>query len=339
MYCNIPVDVPMEIMVTSSHVHGTLRMDIHDKNKWCPGSELTWSFIEIPFYEGDEEVIRGAFEKWSEICFIRFRRLNDADLTAMIRIGFDKSVGCWSLIGTDALQRKYNGKRTMNFSLPLKGRNYVVLHAIGHALGFPHEHQNPNSGIVWNEETVYSEMKKTQGWDKETVDHNILHPHKGFPGFNFDPHSIMNYEFAPNLIKEPHQFSSGLPVPQGFSEQDQKLAQKFYPFPVTKSIPDQLSVGKSGGMLSVQLRKDETKIIRLQFNKSPPTQFHISSLVSIPNTTVEIELKNGNDTIASGKTNCIPLKGEINGTQICDWCVELKCPSNANEIPVTVIIF
>jgi len=340
LYCKIPVDVPLEIVVNSTYVHGQLRMDVHDKNKWQPGSVLTWSLIENVIGEGDDEVIRDAFEMWSEICFIKFRRLNDGDLTATIRIGFDNNnlEGCWSLIGTDALQRIKNGKKTMNFSVPLKGKKYIALHEIGHALGFPHEHQNPNSPIVWNKQAVYSEMK-TQGWKEETVDHNILDPHRGFPGFPFDPQSIMNYEFGPNLIEQPHQFKSGLPVSEGFSEQDQKLAQKFYPFPVAKPNPDQLSVGKNGGMMNVHLRKGETKIIHLLFNVPPP-QFHVSSLVTCANATVEIFLKNSDSTIASGFTNSIPLKGYFDESQQ-NWFVELKYhPSpNVNEITVAVIIF
>jgi len=330
----------MEVsLVNTKYVPGQLRLDVYNKNKWEPGTELTWCFLEEP-NKDDEEATKSAFESWSEICFIKFVKLNDGDLNALIRIGFDPKEAPWSVIGTDVLDKRFTNKKTMNLFCAKQYKPLypiIALHQIGHILGFPHEHQTPNSGIIWNKGAVYEFFG--QGWNKETIDHNVLNHHRGFPGFDFDPHSIMNCGFAPNLIKEPHQFSSGLPIPPGFSKQDQKLAQKFYPFPVTKSIPDQLSVGKSGGMLSVVLRKDETKIIRLQFNKSPPTQFHVSSLMSISNTTVEIELKNGNDTIASGKTNCIPLKGEINGTQICDWCVELKCPPSANEIPVTVIVF
>jgi hypothetical protein len=34
----------------------------------------------------------------------------------------------------------------------------TALHGIGHTLGLPHEHQNPNAGIVWDEKTVYTSL-------------------------------------------------------------------------------------------------------------------------------------------------------------------------------------
>jgi hypothetical protein len=327
----------MELTVTSTYVPGQLRMDIHDKNKWQPGSELTWCLLQEASNR-DIEVIAEGFKQWSEICCIKFRRLENNDMNALIRIGFDEK-GCWSLIGTDILQRKYNGQKTMNFNLPSneKEKKYIVLHVIGHALGFPHEHQNPNSGIKWNTDAVYSEMRK-QGWNDDLVDHNILHPHKGFPGFKWDPKSIMNYGFAAGLISEPHEYEAGLPEPDGFSEQDIILAQKFYPIPKPKPSTE-LSI-EQGGMLNVRLKKEETKIIHLQF-KSQSSQFHVSSLVSNSTVSVEIILKNGQNTIATGVTNSVPLKGYFDASQSNDWLVELKCPSSSdqNEIPVTVIVF
>jgi len=176
-----------------------------------------------------------------------------------------------------------------------------------------------------------------QGMNEETVEHNILHPHRGFPGFKWDPKSIMNYGFPKDLIEEPQEYKSGLPVPEGFSEQDKELAQKFYPIPPKENL--ELSV-EQGGMLNVKLRKDETKIIHLQF-KSSSSQFHVSSLVANPSSVVEIVLKKGQLNIAKGLTNSAPLKGNYDASQGNDWYVELKpLPSpDHNEIPVTVIVF
>ena len=47
-------------------------------------------------------------------------------------------------------------ERTMNFGWDLTTSygHDTALHEIGHTLGFPHEHQNPTAGIVWNEPAV-----------------------------------------------------------------------------------------------------------------------------------------------------------------------------------------
>src|SRR4051812_18258767 len=86
---------------------------------------------------------------------------------------------------------------------------------------------------------------------------NILKAHES----EWDPASIMNYEFGPNLILKPKKYRHGFKRPNFFSTLDIELAQKFYPFSV--GVQQILSVDKNGGMLRVTLRKGETKIIHL----------------------------------------------------------------------------
>src|SRR3546814_14344423 len=51
----------------------------------------------------------------------------------------------------------------------------TALHEIGHTLGFPHEHQNPLSGIVWNEPNVYSYFRGAPNyWNDTKINWNIL---------------------------------------------------------------------------------------------------------------------------------------------------------------------
>ena len=60
--------------------------------------------------------------------------------------------GYWSGLGTDVLRRDFfpAGQRTMNlgFTSDMTYLFNTALHEIGHSLGFPHEHQNPNAGAV-----------------------------------------------------------------------------------------------------------------------------------------------------------------------------------------------
>jgi len=49
-------------------------------------------------------------------------------------------------------------ERSMNFGWDISDEVDTAIHEIGHTLGAPHEHQNPNAGIVWDEEAVYNAL-------------------------------------------------------------------------------------------------------------------------------------------------------------------------------------
>lgn len=75
-----------------------------------------------------------------------------------------------------------------------RGMRGTVLHEFGHALGLLHEQSYPGA-IKWNKDTVYKHYLKTQKWDKETVDFNVLMTYDKFytNGTQYDPRSIMHY--------------------------------------------------------------------------------------------------------------------------------------------------
>jgi len=82
---------------------------------------------------------------------------------AELRIGFMPGDGSWSYLGRDCLLVP-QGERTMNFGWDLRtsyGRS-TARHEIGHALGMPHEHQNPHAGIIWDTEAVYRQVLSTR---------------------------------------------------------------------------------------------------------------------------------------------------------------------------------
>jgi hypothetical protein len=298
---------------------------------WEPGQELTWCLINNE-KEGpsnrDVEVIQQAFNGWSEICYIKFKKLEDNDMDAMIRIGFDKNCGCMSYLGKDILNRKYCNQKTMNFGFPLFGRKFIALHEIGHALGFSHEHQQPNSGIVWNTEVVYEYYFKSYGWDKDTVNQNILNKVEGVPNHKFDPDSIMNYGIEPFLIIEPSIYrDKGIPEPSDFSPSDRELAQQIYPFPRDR-LNESISYGQ---MRSFKLLKDEIKTVRVR-RPIAHTQFRITTLVP-PDEKVEMILKCGTEIIA-GTSNSNPLT--FGGDE--EECIlELKCISSPT-LTATIVI-
>ena len=117
---------------------------------------------------------------------------------ANIRISFNPSGGAWSFIGTDCLSSVYPAP-TMNlgwFDVA------TTIHEFCHALGMIHEHQNPRGNeIKWDEPKVLEWAKSTQGWDRKTVETNIIDRYSQdlINGSTYDPMSIMLYFFPGNL--------------------------------------------------------------------------------------------------------------------------------------------
>jgi len=137
------------------------------------------------------------------------------------------------------------------------------VHEIGHTLGFPHEHQNPKAGIVWDEEAVYASCARPpNNWDRDTTYHNIIRKINPdtVQGTNWDPDSIMHYPFEPGLIKEPEKYSNGLTPEQGLSERDKTWARTIYP-PLTDADYAKLELLQS---VTLDIAPGEQKNFRIQ---------------------------------------------------------------------------
>ena len=144
------------------------------------GTVLHYYFFEDSLWgAGDQQkdIVKEAFDVWEDVGIgVRFEEVSSAD-DAEIRIGFQRHDGYWSYIGTDVLSIG-QAERTMNFGNDLTQDSRgvdVPVHEIGHTLGFPHEHQNPFSGIVWNRQAVIDYFSGSPNfWDLATIEHNIL---------------------------------------------------------------------------------------------------------------------------------------------------------------------
>jgi hypothetical protein len=220
-------------------------------DKWDNHVTLTYSFYHdasghhardpkgvLRFYpwrttKMEMDRVREAFEKWKSVGIgLSFKEVQ-SPAEANLRIGFAQDKSSWSFLGSVAQTRPLN-ERTMNFgwSLYEYGGMDTALHEIGHALACPHEHQNPNSGIVWNEEAVIEYFKgDPNNWKEDAIRYNILRrlDAADVEGSAWDPNSVMHYTFPRGLIVSPEPYQNGLRPAGGLSANDRAWVRRFYP--------------------------------------------------------------------------------------------------------------
>lgn len=204
---------------------------------WANGTVLHYYFYQDgPWAAADPaqiQVVREAFETWKAVGIgLEFKEV-DSPSEAEVRIGFLGGDGSWSYVGTYVLNIG-PAERTMNFGWDLTGPDGMdtALHEIGHTLGLAHEHQNPNSGIVWDEDAVYTALAGPPNhWPKETTYHNIIRKLDlaEVTGSLWDPDSVMHYPFGPGLIRQPAGYDVGVTPAGGLSARDEAWVRKFYP--------------------------------------------------------------------------------------------------------------
>lgn len=243
-YCGVPVLPPRPLNPGLD----PLRMElirVTDK-KWVNGTTLHYCFLDRPARfkgaDAQKEAVRKAWKKWKSLGIgLIFEEVTDPR-DAEIRIAFESGAGSWSYVGRDNLRRGDPTTATMNFGWDLTTPNGfdTALHEIGHALGFSHEHQNPNAGIVWDEAAVIADLGgPPNNWDEAKTRHNILNKltPNAVDGSNWDPNSIMHYPFKAGLIVNPRKYrNKPLEPDPGLSRQDIKTVKAFYP-PLTRTLP------------------------------------------------------------------------------------------------------
>jgi hypothetical protein len=181
-----------------------LRIAVLTSKYWGPKQrQLTVSFTESTPADLQDRILShmNAWTKCGGISFALTKGTGD------VRISREPG-GYWSYLGTDILHIAKN-RQTMNlegFSMSTPESEYkrVVRHETGHTLGFPHEHMRQALVARIDPDKAYRWFRATQGWDKATVDHQVLTPLKeaSLMGTPADQTSIMCYQLPGTITKD-----------------------------------------------------------------------------------------------------------------------------------------
>ena len=156
--------------------------------------------------------------------------------TGQVRISRG-SGGYWSYLGTD-IQHIATNRQTMNLqgftmAMPDSEFHRVIRHETGHTLGFPHEHMRRQIVALIDPQKAYAYFLRTQGWDKATVDAQVLTPldDKSIMGTPPDQTSIMCYQLPGEITKNGKPILGGTDI----NPTDRTFCQRIYP-PVGASL-------------------------------------------------------------------------------------------------------
>ena len=256
-----------------------------NEKKWVNGTVLHYYFFDRNTDgpggrwvggSAQKEVVRRAFRAWKDLPIgLEFQEVSARE-EAEVRIGFDATDGSWSYVGRDVIDHAPDpNERTMNFGWDLTTEYGwdTALHEIGHTRGFPHEHQNPNSGIEWDEAAVYRYFRGAPNhWDDDTIRWNILR--KLSPteveGSGWDRDSIMHYGFPAGLIRVPADLAGGHEPAPGLSGTDADEVRAFYPAEDAahetelRPFESQRLMIEPGQQVNFRIRPDYTKHYTIQ---------------------------------------------------------------------------
>lgn len=248
---------------------------VNAERRWAPGQ-----LVRVAFHGGDVPLrrdIESAAAEWTlsgnvgldfgyQSATGNYREWSpgDTEPAAEIRVGFDKG-GYWSCVGVESLDTACAKPGTQSLNLggfdrwrPPNWRT-VVIHEFGHALGFEHEHQNPEGGcdaeFRWDDDPGYIRTQHPtyrdfipdssgrrpgiytvlggppNNWDRPTIDGNLrrLPNSSAFLRSVFDTQSIMKYSFPDWMYRDPSRSRCRGPENPAISSLDRQGIAALYP--------------------------------------------------------------------------------------------------------------
>jgi serralysin len=211
---------------------------------WEPGQELSFCF-----FGGDSEVRRFFIEvsrAWDDVTSLTFYYKDGTSTNCSetsefdIRVSFDPSKSSYSYVGRDAEEIGQNSptlniKMTNSFAITNKRRlQGTILHEIGHAIAFEHEHQSPDSKCsdYFDWTSIYSELSKPpNNMSTADVDRNIrpIAQSERLRYTSYDTRSIMHYSFPARWYIPGTPPSCIVEKNLALSSADKALAEAMYP--------------------------------------------------------------------------------------------------------------
>lgn len=191
--------------------------------QWVNGSTLRIRFMDGT--KAQHDLVKKHAPEWTEHANLEFEFTDDPN--ADVRISFNSSDGAWSYVGLDNKNIPIHAA-TMNLGWVDRG---VILHEFGHMIGLGHEHQNPDGGIIWDEQEVIRALAGPPNfWSEAQTRHNVLRKYSAnqIHGTNFDPTSVMLYQFPGSWT---HNLPGGTQGNDDLSEVDKAFVAgaKMYP--------------------------------------------------------------------------------------------------------------
>lgn len=214
-----------------------LRIAVLTSKYWGPRPRrLTVSFMESTPSDLRARIIShmNAWTKTGCISFVETQGSGD------VRISRGGG-GYWSYLGTDIRLIPRN-RQTMNLqgftmSTPESEYRRVIRHETGHTLGFPHEHMRRTLVARIDPQKAYDYFRRTQGWDRQTVDQQVLTPldERSLMATPADQTSIMCYQLPGSITRDGRPILGGVDI----NQTDYAFAGRIYPKPGHDLMPEQ----------------------------------------------------------------------------------------------------